>query len=257
MPKKYQEMFDPEAIDLPDNFASEHCFDFGIRAMRDEVLAPYPRTEKDVRRHIAEYFAMIAHLDDGIGRILKKLEDKGIKDNTIVVFAGDNGLALGQHGLFGKQNAYEHSIRVPLVFSGPGIPRNQRRDETCYLFDIFATLADMLGLKVPGSVEGRSLKKAIEDQSKGVDREYLYFAYEDKLRAVKKDGFKLIEYAGDNFRQTQLFDLTADPAETHNLAESRHEKVEELRTEMIRLRDDWDDRTHPTGRRFWGFFGDG
>ena len=146
MPKKYLDMFDPEKIILPKNFVPEHVFDYGIRDVRDEVLVPYPRREAEVRRHIAEYFAMIAHLDDGIGRILKALDNQKLRDNTIIVFAGDNGLALGQHGLFGKQSAYEHSVRVPLIFAGPGIPKGERRHGNCYLFDIFPTLADLLKL---------------------------------------------------------------------------------------------------------------
>ena len=80
---------------------------------------------------------MIAHLDAGIGRILNALDERGMKENTIVIFAGDNGLAVGQHGLMGKQNMYEHSVRVPLIFAGPGIPEGQKTDALCYLLDIF------------------------------------------------------------------------------------------------------------------------
>ena len=67
------------------------------------------------------------------GRILTALEESGQADNTIIVFSGDNGLAVGQHGLMGKQNLYDHSLRVPLIIAGPGIPENQRTDSLCYL----------------------------------------------------------------------------------------------------------------------------
>ncbi|RKX86912.1 MAG: choline-sulfatase [Spirochaetes bacterium] len=254
MPQKYQDMFNPEDIPIPENFMAEHPFDFGIRNVRDEILAAYPRTESEVRKHIAEYYAMIAHLDDGIGKILNAVEDIGVRENTIVIFAGDNGLALGQHGLFGKQNAYEHSVRVPLIFSGPGIPKGVRRNQPCYLFDIFPTLVDLLEGKRPESVEGLSLKPVIDGDVDVKHRESLYFAYEDKLRAVKKDGYKLIEYAGEESRNTQLFDLGIDPAEITDLSSTLPDVVVTLRVELFRLRDEWDDLSHPTGKRFWDFY---
>lgn len=99
MPEKFRRMYDPEKIRVPESFAGEHPFDFGIRGIRDEKLAPYPRTEEDTRRQIAEYYAMITHLDDGIGRIMNALKEKGIYEETIIVLAADNGLAVGRQGL--------------------------------------------------------------------------------------------------------------------------------------------------------------
>ena len=80
-------------------------------------LLPFPRTKDAVKGEIASYYAMISEVDANIGRILDALEKSGEADNTIVVLAGDNGLAVGQHGLIGKQNLYDHSIRVPLIFN--------------------------------------------------------------------------------------------------------------------------------------------
>lgn len=70
---------------------------------------------------------MISEMDAQVGRILETLEKEGLMENTLIVFAGDNGLAVGQHGLLGKQNLYEHSIRVPMIFSGPGIPKIKKQ----------------------------------------------------------------------------------------------------------------------------------
>ncbi len=185
MPSEFLQMYDVNGIEIPENFKEKHPFDFGILQCRDEVLAPYPRTEEDTKKQIAEYYAMITHLDFQVGRVLDALEEKGELDNTIIIFAGDNGLAMGQHGLFGKQNHYEHSIRVPLVFAGPNIPQNETRETYTYLLDIYPTLCDMLGIRVPVSVEGKSLLPAIKDKDKSI-RDTLYFAYTDSLRAVKK-----------------------------------------------------------------------
>ena len=82
------------------------------------MLAAFPRDPAEIRRHIAEYYAMISHLDHAIGRLLTTLQERGELDNTIIVFSGDNGLAVGQHGLMGKQNLYVHSGRVPLAIHG-------------------------------------------------------------------------------------------------------------------------------------------
>ena len=251
MPEKYMKMYNSVKINLPQNFRPEHEFDYGIRDMRDEILEEYPRTDEKIRQHIAEYYAMISHLDDAIGKILDTLEESGKLENSIIVFAGDNGLALGQHGLMGKQNAYEHSVRVPLIFSGVGIPSGQICQDQCYLLDIFPTLMDSLGFPMPESVEGKSLYGSILQNDRSGHRDSLYFAYEDKLRAVKKDGFKLIEYASDSCRKTQLFNLKKDPLEISDISENCSKKVNELREELFVLRDQWDDLDHPTGDKFW------
>ena len=128
MPERFKEMYKPEDMELPPNFMGGHPFDNGALHIRDEELAAFPRNPEEVKEHIAEYYAMITHLDYEIGRVIQKLEEKGLLENTIVVFAGDNGLAVGQHGLFGKQSCYEHSNRVPLIFAGPGIPQGEKRD---------------------------------------------------------------------------------------------------------------------------------
>ena len=140
-----------------------HPFDNGELMVRDEVLAGFPRTTQEVKRHNAEYYAMITHADQTIGRVLSALEASGQLENTIIVLAGDNGLAIGRHGLFGKQNMYDHSVHVPLVMAGPGVPRNQTRDAFCYLLDIYPTLCDLVDAPIPETVEGKSLQPVMEN----------------------------------------------------------------------------------------------
>jgi arylsulfatase A-like enzyme len=120
MPKRYLDMYDVEAVTLPENFMPAHPFDNGDLEIRDELLAGFPRTPAEIQRHNAEYYAMISHLDAQIGRILDALSRRGVLEDTIIVLAGDNGLAIGRHGLMGKQNMYDHSLHVPLLISGPG-----------------------------------------------------------------------------------------------------------------------------------------
>lgn len=216
MPRRFEEMYDPGAIPLPPNFRREH-FDYGVHTIRDEVLAAYPRDEREVRRHIAQYYAMITHLDDQIGRIIAKLRSKGLLDDTIIILAGDNGLACGEHGLMGKQSLYEHSVRVPLLISGPGIPAGLRVDNYVYLMDIFPTICELTDTEIPASVQGVSFAPMLRDPGY-VTRPELYMMYCDLIRAVQDDRFKLIEYRnGPCGRRLQLFDLKADPWELNDL----------------------------------------
>ncbi len=216
-PREYRAMFPPEKIELPPNFLPEHPFDNGEMKVRDEALAPWPRTPEIVREHIAEYYAMIAHLDAQIGRVLQALESSRHAGRTIVIFAGDNGLAVGQHGLLGKQNLYDHSVRVPLVIGGPGLPKGKRSDALVYLFDIFPTVCDLTGLPIPESVEGKSLLPLIDGRAKKV-RDSVFFAYRDLQRGVRTGRWKLIRYVVNGAKTTQLFDIANDPWEKNNLA---------------------------------------
>jgi arylsulfatase A-like enzyme len=257
MPRRYLDLYRPEDLPLPPNFLGGHAFDNGELHVRDELLAGFPRTPEEVRRHLAEYYAMISHLDDQIGRLLNLVEARGLLANTILVLAGDNGLALGQHGLFGKQSCYEHSVRVPLVLAGPGLPRDSRTAACAYLFDIFPTLCELTGLPLPDSVQGRSLVPNLRDPA-APGRDFLYLAYTDKHRAVKDQRYKLIEYVvGGRHTMTQLFDLAADPWETRNLAAEPAQSgtLARLRRELERCRDEWEDQASEWGQRFWQGYG--
>ncbi len=252
-PKEYADMYPPEKMNLPENFMPEHPFDNGELQIRDEQLAPFPRTPEIVREHIAAYYAMITHNDAQIGRVLRALEESGRADNTIIILAGDNGLAVGQHGLLGKQNLYEHSVRVPLVMSGPGLPQGKTSDGLCYLQDIFPTVCDLIGIPVPASVEGQSLAPLLKDQ-KGRVRDSVFYAYKHIQRGVRTDRFKLILYNVEGKQTTQLFDLYNDPWELNNLANDpavagRIEELTRLLKEWIEKTGDGCDLDKPD----WGF----
>lgn len=242
MPDKFDKMYPPDSIELPENFLLEHPFDNGELKIRDEMLAPFPRTADVIKEHIADYYAMITHMDAQIGRMWKALDESGEMENTIIVFAGDNGLAVGQHGLLGKQNLYEHSIKVPLIFKGPGIPQDAKRSAKVYLTDIYPTIMDLAGLETPNTVEGISLLDVINGDVKEVRNE-LGFAYLDIQRAILDDNHKLIEYYVDGVRTTQLFDIENDPLEMNNLAdrEGSQQKIMELRKKLVEWMEQHDD----------------
>ncbi len=255
MPEEFLELYPPDDIGLPDNFCQTHPFDMGVDQQRDELLAATPRQPDEVKQHIREYYAMISHLDAQIGRILDKLEAQNRLEQTVIVIAGDNGLSVGQHGLMGKQNHYEHSIRVPLIISGPGVAADKKVDDFVYLLDIFPTLCDLCQLPVPSTVDGISMAQLLKQEKNNqlaVSRDSLYFAFTDLIRSVKNRKYKLIEACGPE-RKTLLFNLDDDPQEMHNLADNAdyQETVSTLRLLLISHRDEWDDLSHPMGQTFW------
>lgn len=231
-PKEYRAMYDPAKLPLPANFLPQHPFNNGELTVRDEKLAPWPRTPEIVREHLADYYACITYLDAQVGRILEALKKSGQYDNTIIVFASDHGLAIGSHGLFGKQNLYEHSMKTPLILAGPGVPKNKRSDAFAYLLDLFPTMCDLAGVKTPAEVEGLSLATVLAGKQKS-RRQEMFTAYRNVQRAVRDRRWKLIAYPQIN--KTQLFDLKADPAELHDLsANPKFAKQLERMTELLK-----------------------
>lgn len=235
MPKEYEEMYNLDSIKIPDNFLPQHPFNFGDFHIRDESLVSFPRTEPIVKKHIRDYYAMITHLDAQIGRIVEQLKLTGEFENTIIVYSADNGLALGQHGMMGKQNLYEHSIGIPLIISGPGIPENEKSDALCYLFDLFPTLCDIVDIDAPSTVQGDSFISSLEKSKKG-HRDQMLFGYKQYIRAYRDGDYKLIEYFVKGERHSQLFNLEIDPLEMDNLLEQDKfaSKYNKMKVEMIK-----------------------
>lgn len=211
---EYRGKYDEAKMPLPANYRPLHPFNNGELTVRDEALAPWPRTQDEVRKHLTDYYGVITYLDMQIGRILDALRETGEYDNTLIVYSSDHGLALGSHGLFGKQNLYEDGMKVPYIFAGPGIPRGST-DAYAYLYDIFPTLCDLSGVPVPEGLDGKSLAPVIRGQSPAV-RDTVFLAYRTVQRAVRQGDWKLIRYPQIN--RSQLFNLKDDPHETKDLA---------------------------------------
>jgi arylsulfatase A-like enzyme len=238
--QEYRARYDEGKMPLPKNFRPFHPFNNGDLLVRDESLAPWPRTPEVVRKHLTDYYGVITYLDMEIGRVLQALKDSGAYDHTVIIFSSDHGLAVGSHGLFGKQNLYEDGMKAPLIFAGPGIPRG-RSDALVYLHDIFPTACTLSGVPVPESLDGRSLAPVIKGESKQV-REALFLSYRNVQRAVRQGDWKLIRYPQVN--KTQLFDLKNDPDETNNLADDPKQagKVKEMMELLARQQQEHGDR---------------
>ena len=239
-PKKFMKMYDPAKIPLPARFLPVHPFDNGEMTVRDEMLAPHPRTPEMVRRHLADYYACVTCFDYHVGRIIETLKALKQLDNTLIIFTGDNGLSLGDHGLMGKQNLYEMGgMHVPLVMAGPGV-RHGQTGAFMYLYDLFPTVCELTGTPTPPQVEGKSQAPVISGKAAKV-RDYMFNQYKDVQRSIRDERWKLIRYPQINL--TQLFDLDADPNELNNLAEKPEyaDKAEQLLTLMKQAQKEFDD----------------
>ena len=228
--QKYLDLYKRDSIPLPKNFLPVHPFDNGEMTIRDELLAPWPRTENEIRRHLHEYYAVISGLDYHIGRLLQSLKEQGLFENTVIIFSSDQGLAVGSHGLMGKQNLYDDGMKVPLIFSGPGIPHG-KSDALVYLHDIYPTVCDLVGEKIPAGLDGVSFKPVLSGKTKTA-RDSLFFSYLNVQRALRDHDWKLIRYPQIN--RTQLFDLRVDPGEIQDRSgePSQAKRIARMMTEL-------------------------
>ncbi|CDF79798.1 choline sulfatase [Formosa agariphila KMM 3901] len=218
-PQEYQDLYNLDELTLPNNYMPEYTFrnDIGNGDnLRDEALAPFPRTELAIKTHTKEYYASITHVDAQIGGILEALKSSGKMDNTYIFFSADHGLAMGQHGLLGKQSLFDHSIRPPLIILGPDIPKNKKNNADVYLQDIMATTLDLAGIDKPKYIEFSTFLDLAKAQSNQSKYDAIYGAYLDVQRMIRKDNYKLLVFP--KIKKVLLFDLNTDPEEIHDIA---------------------------------------
>ena len=243
-PKEYQDLYKIENISIPESYMPQYTYSDAIlsgRNVRDEALAPFPRTELAIKTHTKEYYASITHLDAQIGEIIDALKSSGKMDNTYIIFTADHGLAMGKHGLLGKQNLFDHSIRPPMIILGPDIPKNKKTNADVYLQDAMATSLDIAGIKKPKYIDFNSflnIAKGSENKSK---YNAIYGAYKDSQRMIRKDGYKLLVYP--KIKKILLFNLTNDPEEMNDISAipEQQSRIKQLFFELQELQKKMDD----------------
>lgn len=264
-PQKYRDMYPAKYINLPPSYLPQHPFDNGHMVLRDEELAPWPRTPEIAKQHLADYYAIITHLDQQIGKVIDALKSSGQYENTLIVFAGDSGLGVGNHGLLGKQNIYdEDGIHVPFVISGGAVKQSGVRiSAACYIHDIFPTICDLAKIEKPNSITGISQLPVINGEKEQL-RDYTYHAYRHHQRAYRKGDYKLMEFVKapdkdwklgeliSGTRTTLLFNIKNDPWETTNLAflPEYFELVKTMQKEMKEKAIELGDNNTNTGETF-------
>jgi arylsulfatase A-like enzyme len=219
---------------LPENYLPAHPFHHGHPGLRDEVKVQgvmKRRDEPTIRNELGRQLACGENIDTQIGRVLDRLESMDELQNTIVVYTADHGMAIGRHGLQGKQNLYEHTWRVPLIVKGPGVKAGSRAQGNVYLLDLLATLCDLTDVQAPATSEGISFVPVLRGTTETV-RDTLYGVYcggtKPGLRCVRRGDWKLIKYdvLDGEVRETQLFNLSRNPLEL--LAEHHDERVADV-----------------------------
>lgn len=243
-PQEYLDKYSLEDISIPESFLPVYPFKDSIgngQDLRDEALAPFPRTEFAVKTHIKEYYALISHLDTQIGEILKGLEATGKGDNTYIIFTSDHGLAMGRHGLLGKQTQFDHSIRPPFMIVGPNIPAGKKVDADIYLQDAMATSLELAGIQKPEYVFFNSVLDLVDGRKMDSHYEAIYNGYIDYQRMIRKDGYKLIVYP--KLDKVLLFDMEKDPEEMTDLAqhEEYQDQVLGLFQDLLQLQETFND----------------
>ncbi len=217
-PKSYVDKYPADKIAMPVSFMPEYPWKDSIgcgKGLRDEKLAPFPRTKHAVQVNRREYYAIISHMDAQIGRILDHLKETGQADNTYIFFTADHGLSVGHHGLIGKQSLFDHSVRVPFMAVGPGIKAGVRNASPIYLQDVMATALDLAKAEKPAHVQFQSLLPMLKENKKG-GLDAVYGAYVDFQRAVTAQGYKLLLFP--KIKKAQLFNMTSDPEEMNDIS---------------------------------------
>lgn len=243
-PKEYVDLYPVANQVLPVSFLSEYPFKDSIGCsinLRDEALAPFPRTEYAIKVNQLEYFALISHMDAQIGRILKALDESGLKDQTYVFYTADHGLSVGHHGLVGKQNMYDHSMRVPLIISGPGLDQDVKLPGQVYLQDLMPTAIQLAGGEISPAIEFKSLLPSLLTSNNSESYDAIYGCYKNLQRMVRTDDFKLIVYP--KVPVLRLYDMINDPNELNDIAQDTnyHNVLSHMKELLIKKQLDMDD----------------
>jgi len=214
MPEPYYSMVDRKKIQLP-----------GTRTLPEwDARGPSKRLgdlagDEGLREYAAIYHGMVKYMDDQVGRILKKLDELGLADKTLVIFTTDHGDMVGAHGCIGKSigGFYDDLVRIPFLMRLPGVikPGTVVRQPVSQI-DLMPTILDYVGQPVPERIHGRSLRPLIEGRDVPW-RDYAFCQRADHLRMIRTDRYKYV--FGLKPSIVALYDLHADPEENNNLAD--------------------------------------
>lgn len=213
----------------------------------DENLSPQEVREWKYQKYIKDYLATIKSVDDNIGRVLAYLKDNGLEENTIVIYASDQGFFLGEHGFFDKRFMYEESLKMPFVIRYPGkIKPGTVVDDIVSNIDFAPTLLDMAGITIPEQVQGKSFFNNLKGENSEDWRQSMYYHYYEypyyhrvqPHYGIRNKRYKLIHFYY-NIDVWELYDLKNDPNEMRNLIniEANSELIKELKKELYKLKE--------------------
>ncbi len=188
-----------------------------------------PEAVRDFENMVHGYWGTVLSVDDSVGRLVAFLKERGQLDNTLILFMGDNGLLEGEHGMVDKRTMHEPSIRIPILARGPGLPAGKVVREQVLTEDIAPSVLDLCGAPALEKIQGRSWRQLASGRDPAWRTAWFYeynyekqFPYTPNVRGLRTDEWKFIRYPhGDGSPDqhlAELYHLTDDPGERHNLA---------------------------------------
>jgi len=237
-PKSFFEAIDKNQLMLPPFYREggevfTHLPKASLRP-NNNVFRYAPPTREEARDAMQAYLASTSFVDSQVGRVLAKLRELRLEQNTIVVLTGDHGYQLGEHGLWAKQTLFEGANHVPLLIAAPGV-KPGTRSGLAEQVDIYPTLCDLAGLPKPTHLQGRSLKPMLDDPAaKGRQLAISTMVAphtQQRGHSLRTDAFRYIAWEGG---EELLYDLRSDPDELHNLAQvpAQGERMKRMRERL-------------------------
>jgi iduronate 2-sulfatase len=240
-PKKYWDLYDPATLPMPQvtsppKDSPSYAPQFGgeLRQYSD-MPAQGPISPEDTRRLIHGYYAATSYTDAQIGKVLKSLEESGVRNHTIVVLWGDHGWHLGDHGMWCKHTNYEQAARIPVIVSAPGMAAGQNTRALIESVDIYPTLCELAGIPKPEGLDGRSFTSVLKSpQEKARDSVIHVYPRGGRMgRAIRTDRYRMVEWkepgASVETAEYELYDYETDPLETENVAGQQPEVLANLK----------------------------
>ena len=230
-PKKYWDLYDSKKIELPKNNQFQANVPNRARHLWGEL-----RYYKDIpkkgqvsnemaKKLIHGYYASVSYVDAQVGKLIKGLDDLGMRENTTIILVGDHGWSLMEHGLWVKHSNFEVALQVPLIISDSDIQKNKKTNSIAELVDLYPSICDLANISKPAHLEGNSLTNALQNPSK-VFKNKAYARYQ-KGETLIADNFFYTEWQiNDKTVAKMLYDHNTDPDENRNLAiEDRYKTV--------------------------------
>lgn len=239
-PKSYQGIYNREDLHLPPEYKERGLnYKFCYPHSSSGLLRPGTMEEQ-----YRSYCETLKALDDSIVRVFEELDKLKLPDNTVIIWAGDNGYMWGEHCLVDKRFAYEESMRIPWLVRAPGIipAAGAIIDEMVLNIDLAPTFLDLAGLPIPHDMQGASFKPLLQGKNSPWRKSFLYEYFNDPsmpappIIAARTDDMKYVKYEKNRLPE-ELFDLKNDPRETTNLAAdaASHARKQQMEEELRRL----------------------
>ena len=248
---RYKDLYADVEIPLPETAAQEYWDVFpedfktnNEARKRWEIRFPdYEKYQESVR----SYYRLITGVDDVVGNLLQKLEELGIRDNTIIMLMGDNGFYLAEHGMAGKWYAHEESIRVPMFINDPRLPedkRGKRIDKMTLNIDVAPTLLSLAGVEIPTGMQGKDLSALYCGEGEVANwREEFFYEHTINIGTIPKSiavigsEYKYIKYTELESGFEEFYNRIEDPKEKKNLIgdPALQELIAEYRLKLIEM----------------------